>query len=493
MDTLREVSEYLNELENMLDDGDSTMKVGELIEVGETELEKVDAMDIMVTKEEFIRFSTPCGVEGNGAWDAELNMAYCDNNMTEEMLNMIGFIRLDYGDYGRKMVRDVRVEIHGYDFHVDFVVLEYEDNDVDTLLMNLIEDMVKIGEMGNEAYLANFLVLDIPADCELTALLGRPFLRTCYALIDMGRGAMTIDDGVIKHTYYPKPKAKDYLENFDMDEDGDWLSCSEVGRDEDGNPKYGLMAPSFLDIEVEMEWALDIEKGTSSSSSSAPNPIIIKYARRLMTNDEGFNYEAYWKKIGKPTTRKKKSAEIRKALGIKEKSEICGGHFVTKIATKLGYYNERELARCSEPIKSESWDDNMFKKAFDRKLNKLSPITPLEAPPQVRNLYGKRYNAYEKRLLLDYTVPILHYLADEAGYTIPAAFDPPSVPPYPYHYVPYLYPHTHYPDMGNSSYGGGHEIGGYLRGVQEDDDDDNMSDQFMHSEDLLASDDDMDD
>ncbi|GJX82503.1 homeodomain-like protein [Tanacetum coccineum] len=98
--------------------------------------------------------------------------------MMKEMLNMLGFIRLDYGDYGRKMVRDVRVEIHGYDFYVDFVVLEYgnkgepsvvfsrnflvatksqvdfglgemriditilkEDKDVDTLLVNLVEDM----------------------------------------------------------------------------------------------------------------------------------------------------------------------------------------------------------------------------------------------------------------------------------------------------------------------------------------------------------------
>ncbi|GKA65614.1 hypothetical protein Tco_0765321 [Tanacetum coccineum] len=75
----------------------------------------------------------------------------------------------------------------------------------------------------------------------------------------MGRGTMTIDDGVIKHTYYPKPRAKAYMENFDMDEDKDWLGCFEVGRDEDGNPKYGLVAPSFLDIEDEMERALAME------------------------------------------------------------------------------------------------------------------------------------------------------------------------------------------------------------------------------------------
>ncbi|GKG37705.1 hypothetical protein Tco_0456928, partial [Tanacetum coccineum] len=37
-----------------------------------------------------------------------------------------------------------------------------------------------------------------------------------------------------------------------LDEEDDWLSCFEVGRDEDGNPKYGPGAPSFLDIEDNM-------------------------------------------------------------------------------------------------------------------------------------------------------------------------------------------------------------------------------------------------
>ncbi|GJS96620.1 putative ribonuclease H-like domain-containing protein [Tanacetum coccineum] len=114
-------------------------------------------------------------------------------------------------------------------------------------------------QIGSQAYLANFLVLDITVDRELPLLLGRPFLRTCGTLIDMGKGTMTIDYGVIKQTYYLKPRAKSYFHNFDMDEDEDWLGFFEVGRDEDGNPKYGLVDPSFLDIEDEMERALAME------------------------------------------------------------------------------------------------------------------------------------------------------------------------------------------------------------------------------------------
>ncbi|GKF47446.1 DNA-directed DNA polymerase, partial [Tanacetum coccineum] len=52
-----------------------------------------------------------------------------------------------------------------------------------------------------------------------------------------------------------------YLVDFlilDIPED-DWLSCFEVGRDEDGNSKYGPVAPSFFAIEDDMERALAME------------------------------------------------------------------------------------------------------------------------------------------------------------------------------------------------------------------------------------------
>ncbi|GKA13063.1 hypothetical protein Tco_0692609 [Tanacetum coccineum] len=139
---------------------------------------------------------------------------------------------------------------------------------------------------------------------------------------------------------------------------------------------------------------------------------------RLMTNDKGFNYDAYWNRTGQPTTEKKKLADIR------------------------------ELAKCLEPVKSESWDDKMFRKLLDRRAKKLSPITPLKAPPQASNLPGGE----------------------------PSGLNSSARP----------------------SYGGNsivlsscYEIRGSSRGVQDDDDD--MSDQFICSEDCVESDDDMDD
>nr|GEW20965.1 hypothetical protein [Tanacetum cinerariifolium] len=123
-------------------------------------------------RELFMMLSTPCGVKGKQAWDAELNMADYDNYMSKDMLNI-------------KMVKDVRVRIHGYDVQADFVVVGYvnkrepsiafrrsvlvttksqvnfdlgemriditmlkEDNVIDTLLANLIENMVEVGYTG---------------------------------------------------------------------------------------------------------------------------------------------------------------------------------------------------------------------------------------------------------------------------------------------------------------------------------------------------------
>ncbi|GKF23078.1 hypothetical protein Tco_0075400, partial [Tanacetum coccineum] len=82
---------------------------------------------------------------------------------------------------------------------------------------------------------------------------------TCGANIDTGRDMLCIDDGVIRHTYFPKPRSKSYVEAFEMDGEDDWLGSFEVGRDEDGNVKYGPVAPSFIDIEDDMERALAME------------------------------------------------------------------------------------------------------------------------------------------------------------------------------------------------------------------------------------------
>nr|GEU61978.1 chlorophyll a-b binding protein of LHCII type 1-like [Tanacetum cinerariifolium] len=190
----------------------------------------------------------------------------------------VGSARLNSDDYGDEV--KMRIVEHGLPKKMcdpgNFVLLLKVNG---TIKMNALVDTrvsvsvlpyflyMNLGLGVPKPYNSNLTMADntqakainIPVDKELPLLLGRPFLRTCGAVIDMGRGTLCIDDGVIRHTYFPKPRAKAYLDNFAQEEDDDWLSCFEVGRDEDGNPKYGPVAPLFLDIEDDKERALAME------------------------------------------------------------------------------------------------------------------------------------------------------------------------------------------------------------------------------------------
>nr|GEU46576.1 hypothetical protein [Tanacetum cinerariifolium] len=72
-----------------------------------------------------MRYSIPCKFDGQGAWDAELDLADSANYLTKEVLENMGFVYVNFSNYGRKMINDVNVEIHGVKFKADFVVLDY--------------------------------------------------------------------------------------------------------------------------------------------------------------------------------------------------------------------------------------------------------------------------------------------------------------------------------------------------------------------------------
>ncbi|GKF30503.1 hypothetical protein Tco_0100301, partial [Tanacetum coccineum] len=130
---------------------------------------------------------------------------------------------------------------------------------------------------------------------------------------------------------------------------------------------------------------------------------------RLEVDDKLFNHEAFWQKIGQPTSTNTKTSLIKEPLmgimhkllvgslvhrpgnkercqkrdmwimsaleesrginlawvivkhlckhapDLKENSLICGGRYETKIAHLLGYLNDEEVAKCSEPIKCETF------------------------------------------------------------------------------------------------------------------------------------------
>ncbi|GKD96020.1 hypothetical protein Tco_1379917, partial [Tanacetum coccineum] len=136
MDTLSLVLKYLKDLEECMDDGDLKVakeeKLFDALEHKSVVIEEDNQKIVIFTKaplrafgESFMRYSLPCKVYGQGAWDVELDLADSANYVKEKVLENMGFVRVNFSDYGRKMVNDVNVEIHGVNFKADFVVLDY--------------------------------------------------------------------------------------------------------------------------------------------------------------------------------------------------------------------------------------------------------------------------------------------------------------------------------------------------------------------------------
>ncbi|GJU71563.1 hypothetical protein Tco_1262968 [Tanacetum coccineum] len=211
---------------------------------------------------------------------------------------------------------------------------------------------------------------------------------------------------------------------------------------------------------------------------------------KLEVDDKLFNHEAFWQKIGKPTSTNPRTSLIKEPLmrivhklmvgslvhrgwviaenlcknapGLKENSIICGGHYVTKIAHSLGYLNEEEVAKYSKPIEQEGKDKNQ------------------EGYTRVGDI-GMQINP-------TLSIPLMNH----------------QIPLYPYPYVPYPHPYMHYPNTGSQSFGGdhygahgdgyhvgsiipssGYEIGESSAGFHGDD-----FDPIVHLEDCVESDDD---
>ncbi|GKC97908.1 hypothetical protein Tco_1168183 [Tanacetum coccineum] len=175
------------------------------------------------------------------------------------------------------------------------------------------------------------------------------------------------------------------------------------------------------------------------------------------------------------------------APGTKESSVICAGHYVTKIASSLGYCVDDEIKKCSEPIDCEYWTTKMLAEELDEENQCLLKETriPTQAgigrseqrqEPRGLNINWGDWNASlnevehgnvwrdsmlnRNNYMLEHSMPILHHLADQGNFAYPN-YEPPNVPPYPYPYIPYPHSYTHYPNPGNqSNQGGSYGLGG---------------------------------
>nr|GEU46580.1 hypothetical protein [Tanacetum cinerariifolium] len=444
MGTLSLVSKYLKDLEECMDDGDLRVakevklfdvleKKSVVIEVDNQKTTIFNKAPLWAFGEPFMRYFLPCKVDGQRAWDVELDLVDSAHYVTEKVFENMGFTHVSLSDYGRKMVNDVIVETHGVKFKADFVVLDYVNEEEHSIVfgrdfsvttksqvdfglgeirMNLTmfklgidvidlleevgsssEEVVKMGKANrNKGYNINKLtpppylrleeippistippqstyhpltvkqkekrkeVLDIKYKeleelkiilkvlenyfiykrkldeiligkerlnkkefskedkingfVKMVALVDtgasiicklRRWEKTCGAIIDMGRGTLCIDDGVVHHTYFPKPQSKSYVEAFEMEGEDDWLGIFEVGRDEDGNVKYGPVAPSFIDIEDDMERPLAMEAYFNPFKNEHNNLLIatVSNANLKWKDLPSMERRAYCKKLSK--------------------------------------------------------------------------------------------------------------------------------------------------------------------------------------------------
>nr|GEV78018.1 hypothetical protein [Tanacetum cinerariifolium] len=405
MDTLSLVSEYLKDLEECIDDGDSKIakesKLFDALEYKSVVIEVDNQKIAIFTKaplrafgEPFMRYSIPCKVDGKRAWDAELDLADSANYVTEEVLENMDFVYINFSNYGRKIVNDVNVEIHGVKFKADFVVLDYVNEEEPSIVfgrdflvttksqinfglgeirinltkfkegievINLTEEVgssngevVKMGKANrNKSYNINKLTpsflearrnstnfhcsttTDIPSltpkqkekvkkalDIKHKELEeSKPIIEVLenYVIYKkkldeiligkerLNKKEFSEEDNVriIKHGFPKKMcdpvkyvlsvKINGVVEMvalvdteasaFEMEGEVDWLGSFEVGRDEDGNVKYGPVAPSFIDIEDDI-WGN--EGYGSYKKVDGDGDVFVDYSweRALLINDE---------------------------------------------------------------------------------------------------------------------------------------------------------------------------------------------------------------
>ncbi|GJT00095.1 hypothetical protein Tco_0821264 [Tanacetum coccineum] len=248
MDTLSLVSKYLNGMEDLLDDGDSLEAKKLTVGKSKEALELFEALDhksvivnegshrVVVFKKApprayskpFTRFSFSCDVDGQGAWDAELDMADSFNYIMEERFDQLGFVRVDYGKNGRKMVKEVRVEIHGFMFLVDFVVIDY----------------------ANEG--------------EPSVIFGRDFLVTSKSRVDFGIEEMHIDLAMLEEMKDIDVMLDAMVENLEEvgSSNGDLVKMGKASRNKNNNVNKLTPTPQ-----------IKIEEIPPISAITPPSPI----------------------------------------------------------------------------------------------------------------------------------------------------------------------------------------------------------------------------
>nr|GEY77298.1 hypothetical protein [Tanacetum cinerariifolium] len=89
-------------------------------------------------------------------------------------------------------------------------------------------------QVGVTTILANFMLLDVPVDRDVTMIAGRSFLYICGAIMNTIKGKMSTFDGFV-HQQFNVAKVRNVHAESDSDDDEDYC----LKRDDSGKPFYG--------------------------------------------------------------------------------------------------------------------------------------------------------------------------------------------------------------------------------------------------------------
>nr|GEU34019.1 hypothetical protein [Tanacetum cinerariifolium] len=128
-------------------DGDAIKSMEDFVELEKLKMEKNGAKDVVYyesKRPKVIIFTKDTPRAYN-----ETSMSY----ITYELFDKLGLMNFDLDKYERRITTDVKVDIHGYVFAMDFVIDEYEDptypphdKDVDWLLKEIMNDYKEVEE-----------------------------------------------------------------------------------------------------------------------------------------------------------------------------------------------------------------------------------------------------------------------------------------------------------------------------------------------------------
>ncbi|XP_047949118.1 uncharacterized protein LOC125194948 [Salvia hispanica] len=180
------------------------------------------------------------------------------------------------------------------------VTLRLADNST-IKTFGMIEDvLVKIDDF---IFSADFIVLDMKVDKNVPLILGRDFLATCKALIDVGRGEITISDNHSQSTYKIESEMLKFEEakRAKMERQCRAIMVTDLTKPQD---PFEVEDPTTSTIYIVNEVRRSPKKDDTNPSTSIPQKK--KQKRKKATNEDPEIYVIktnkgkykWWKKLG---------------------------------------------------------------------------------------------------------------------------------------------------------------------------------------------------